>query len=215
MILVLLGPPGAGKGTQAARISKHFGLLHLSSGDILRAERKAQTELGAKAQHYMDRGLLVPDDLILAMMMDHIARPEAIKGALLDGFPRTLAQARDLDERLIEKRQKIDAVLSIKVPDDVATKRLTGRSTCPRCGRIYHDEFSSPKAADRCDDCGELLSRRKDDDVQVVKQRLRTYHDETSPLIAYYHQRGVLREVSGEGEVDGVTDSIKTVCQDL
>ena len=163
MNLILLGPPGAGKGTQATRISQKLALVHLSSGDILRAEWKADSELGLEAQGYMDRGALVPDELILSMMMDHISRPEAANGFLLDGFPRTLAQAQGLDERLGERKQRLDCVISIEVDDQEVTKRLTGRWSCPGCGRIYHETFSPPAKEGRCDDCGETLTRRKDD----------------------------------------------------
>lgn len=213
MSLVLLGPPGAGKGTQATRISQRMGLVHLSSGDILRAERKALTELGRQAQDYMDRGALVPDDVILSMMMDHIGRPEVRNGYLLDGFPRTLVQAQGLDERLDERNQRLDTVVSIEVDDHEVTKRLTGRWSCPGCGRIYHETFSPPSESGRCNDCGEALTRRKDDMPEVVRQRLRTYHEETKPLIAYYRQRGVLRSVTGAGEVDDVTAAIMKECQ--
>ena len=216
MILVLLGPPGAGKGTQAVRISEVFGLVHLSSGDILRAERKAQTDLGRRAQDYMDRGLLVPDDLILSMMMDHIRRPPAAEnGSLLDGFPRTLAQAEGLDSRLAELGRKIDAVISIEVSDEVAAQRLAGRSTCSSCGRIYHDSFSPPAMAGVCDDCGAGLARRRDDAVEVVHQRLKTYHEETKPLVEHYRKGGVLKAVSGVGGTDEVTGAIKESCRGL
>ena len=158
MRLVLLGPPGAGKGTQAVRIAEAFGLVHLSSGDILRAERKAKTDLGRKAQDYMDRGALVPDDLILSMMMDHISRPAAAKGVLLDGFPRTVVQAEGLDARLAAKGWKLDAVISMEVDDADVTKRLTGRWSCPQDGRIYHEVFSAPRKPGTCDDCGWALT---------------------------------------------------------
>jgi len=211
--LVLLGPPGAGKGTQAVRASKMFNLVHLSSGDILRAERKAASELGRKAQDFMDRGVLVPDDLILSMMMDHIGRSGTADGFLLDGFPRTLAQAKGLDERLTASGQKLDAVVSIEVADEAVVRRLAGRATCPKCGRIYHEEFSPPGKADHCDDCEVALAHRKDDSPDVVGQRLRTYHEETKPLIAYYRQRGVLQAVAGEGAPEEVSVSIKRACQ--
>ncbi len=213
MNVVLLGPPGAGKGTQAARIAGTFDLLHLSSGDILRAERKARTELGRKAQDYMDRGVLVPDDLILAMMMDHIARPEAAAGFLLDGFPRTLAQAEGLDQRLAARGARIEIVVNMVVDDAEVTRRLTGRWSCPTDGRIYHEMFSPPRKAGVCDDCGSALTRRKDDEPEVVGQRLKTYHAETKPLVAYYTSRGVLQSVDAGGSVEEVTASIERVCR--
>ncbi|MEK6643049.1 MAG: adenylate kinase [Planctomycetota bacterium] len=210
---MLLGPPGAGKGTQAARISADYGLLHLSSGDILRAERKSLTELGRKAQDYMDRGALVPDDLILAMMVDHISRPEAQNGFLLDGFPRTVPQAEGLDQRLATGGKRIDAVINIVVSDAEVTRRLTGRWSCPKEGKIYHEVFSPPVQRGLCDECGTTLTRRKDDEPGVVAQRLVTYHAETEPLIGYYGQRGVLRTVDGGMDAVVVTASIKKVCE--
>jgi len=213
--LVLLGPPGAGKGTQAVRIAEAFGLVHLSSGDILRAERKAQSALGRKAQDFMDRGVLVPDDLILAMMMDHIVRPEAAGGFLLDGFPRTVVQAAGLDQRLAARGLKLDAVINMEVGDADVTRRLTGRWSCPKDGRIYHELFSAPTKAGVCDDCGAALTRRKDDDPQVVRQRLETYHAETEPLVAYYKGRSVLQPVDASGAMEKVTAAIEEVCRSL
>jgi len=213
VIVVLLGPPGAGKGTQAVRISKTFGLQHLSSGDILRAERKEMTELGRKAQDYMDRGHLVPDDLILAMMMDRIGRPGAANGCLLDGFPRTVAQAEGLDKRLSDRGAKIDIVVNMEVDDAEVTRRVTGRWSCPTDGRIYHEMFSPPGKAGMCDDCGTALTRRKDDEPSVVAQRVKTYHAETKPLVAYYQSRGLLRPVDASGTVDAVTVSIEKICR--
>jgi adenylate kinase len=212
--LVLLGPPGAGKGTQAARICEAFSLVHLSSGDILRAERKAQSELGKKAQSYMDSGGLVPDDLIIAMMMDHISRPEAVKrGFLLDGFPRTVVQAQQLDEKLTARQMKVDAVVNMDVDDAEVTRRLTGRWSCPKDGRIYHEVFTAPKKKGLCDDCGTALTRRKDDEPGVVRERLRTYHELTAPLAEYYEKRGVLRTVDGGGAADDVFARIRKVCR--
>lgn len=214
MRLVLLGPPGAGKGTQAARIAEAFSLVHLSSGDILRAERKAMSELGRQAQDYMDRGVLVPDDLILNMMMDHISRSGG-KGFLLDGFPRTVVQAEGLDQRLTAKGMRLDAVINMEVADEEVTKRLTGRWSCPKDGRIYHERFSPPVKVGICDDCGTALTRRKDDDPTVVGQRLQTYHAETKPLADYYRTAGILRSVDASGSVDDVTTAIKKACKGL
>lgn len=213
MNLVLLGPPGAGKGTQAVRIARAFGIVHLSSGDILRTERKNKTELGKKAQSYMDRGVLVPDDVILAMMMDHVERPEADAGFVLDGFPRTVVQAERLDENLEEKRKKIDVVVNVGVDDEDVIKRLTGRLYCAKSGRTYHVDFSPPKRSGICDESGQPLLRRKDDEPDVVRQRLLTYHQETEPLIGYYRRRGILKTVDGSGGPDEVTEAIKKACR--
>lgn len=215
MNVVLLGPPGAGKGTQAARLSKAAGLLHLSSGDILRAERRAQTELGRKAQEYMDSGGLVPDDLVLSMMMHHIAKGEGARGFLLDGFPRTVAQAEGLDERLSREGRKLDVVVCIEIDDEIVTKRLTGRWSCPDCSRVFHEAYSPPKRAGLCDACGQTLTRRKDDEPAVVAERLRTYHELTKPLVAYYRGAGLLRPVTGDGAVDEVFEAIRKACPGL
>ncbi len=213
MNLVLLGPPGAGKGTQATRICQEFSLQHLSSGDILRAERKAMTDLGRQAQDYMDRGVLVPDDLILSMMMDHIGRPGAGSGFLLDGFPRTEVQARGLDDRLAAAGRRIDHVIDIQVSDEEVARRITGRWSCAKDGRVYHETFSPPKQVGVCDDCGEKLIRRKDDEPEVVRQRLRTYHEQTAPLASYYRRKGLLRPVDGELGADRVFAEICRICR--
>jgi adenylate kinase len=210
--VVLLGPPGAGKGTQAVRVASVFGLVHLSSGDILRAERQAKTDLGSKAQDYMDRGALVPDDLILSMMEKRIASLGA-GGFLLDGFPRTLAQAQGLDERLAKSGHKIDVVVNMVVEDAEVTRRLTGRWSCPKDGRVYHEVFSPPAKAGVCDACGTALTRRKDDEPQVVGQRLKTYHDQTKPLVAYYEGKGVLKSVQATGPVETVGAAIEKACR--
>jgi adenylate kinase len=187
MRLVLLGPPGAGKGTQAKLLAVRFGLAHLSSGDILRAERAAATELGEKAQGYMDAGKLVPDDLIVSMMAQHMARAEREgDGYILDGFPRTDAQARVLDRQLSEHGSRLDAVLELKVDDDVAVQRLAGRR-----GK----------------------ESRADDAPEVVRQRLRTYHEQTAPISAYYAEQGLLKEVDGSGEIEGIHDRLVEIGQ--
>jgi len=210
--LVLLGPPGAGKGTQAARISGEFGILHLSSGDILRAERKEKTALGQQAQEYMDRGALVPDDLILSMMMDRIQSPDAARGFLLDGFPRTVVQAEALDARLGAQKKKIDVVIDVEVDDAEVTRRLTGRWYCPTDGQVYHEMFNPPALAGMCNGCKGPLVRRKDDEPAVVQQRLRTYHEATEPLEKYYQARGILKAVNGEGSMDAVSAAIRKAC---
>ena len=212
MRLLLLGPPGAGKGTQAERLARTLGIVHLSSGDILRAERKNETELGRRAQDYMDRGELVPDDLILDMMMTHIGRSEADGGFLLDGFPRTVVQARCLDERLTAEARPIDKAVEMRVSDEDVMHRLTGRWSCPNDGRVYHESFSRPTREGRCDDCGEPLVRRKDDEPQVVRRRLATYHAETEPLVTYYRERGILETVDGSVDANDVTARIAEVC---
>lgn len=213
MRLVLLGPPGAGKGTQSSRLAAELKAVHLSSGDILRAERKAQTDLGKLAQTFMDAGSLVPDDLIIRMMIGRISGPDARGGFVLDGFPRTIPQAKGLDARLAELKQPIDRVLSIDADDSVVSRRLTGRWTCPKDGCVYHESFSPPKKAGVCDTCGTTLVRRKDDEPQVVSQRLTTYHAETRPLIEYYRGRGVLTSIDGNAEIEVVYARIVAACR--
>ncbi len=213
MNLILLGPPGAGKGTQAKRTAAAFGLKHLSSGDILRAERKAGSELGRKAQAFMDSGALVPDELVVAMMADHIGRPEAAGGVLLDGFPRTRPQAEALDNKLKAISKKIDLVIDLAVADAEVASRLTGRRSCPKCGAVYHLQFQAPKTAGRCDSgCGDLITR-EDDKEAVVLQRLKTYHDQTEPLIEYYRGKGLLRQVDGSQSVDAVSAAVEVLCR--
>lgn len=215
MNVILLGPPGAGKGTQAKRVAEAFSLKHLSSGDILRAERKADSDLGKQAQSYMDKGELVPDDLVVAMMVDHVSRPDAGGGVLLDGFPRTRPQAEALDAKLGEIDKNIDVVVDLAVADDEVAGRLTGRRSCPKCGEIYHVMFSAPRQEGQCDKgCGELMTRSDDTD-EVVRQRLSTYHEQTEPLAAYYRQKGLLREVDGSKSVDEVASAVKAECDKI
>jgi adenylate kinase len=204
----MLGPPGAGKGTQAKRVSRKLGLPHVSSGDIFREHLKNETELGQSAQAYMNKGELVPDDVTIAMIRERISRPDCKEGALLDGFPRTPPQAQAFDSMLAEFNQGVDAVPYIKVPDEVLIERLTGRWTCPVCGRVYHERFNPPKEPRICDDDGAELYQREDDKVETVTRRIRVYHKQTGPLIEYYRRRDLLLEVDGDQPIDAVTDEL-------
>ncbi len=214
--IVLLGPPGAGKGTQAQIISKTLDLAHISSGDIFRENLKKQTELGKLAQTYMDRGALVPDDVTIAMIQDRLSRPDCNNGALLDGFPRTPPQAKALDEMLSETDQKINCVPYINVPAEVLIERLSGRWTCPTCGYVYHEKFNPPIKAGICDKDQSDLIQRVDDKVETVKKRINVYWEQTSPLIEYYQQNNLLIEVDGTQSIEDVSsqllDSIQRRC---
>jgi len=207
MKLILLGPPGAGKGTQCKRIIDKYGMVHMSSGDILRAERKANTELGQKAQSYMDSGALVPDDLIIDMMIGAIKNAPA--GYVLDGFPRTVAQGEGLDAALEKAGEKIDAIVNLQVPDEPILARMTGRRSCPVCGAVYHIENLKPKVDGQCDKgCGELV-QRKDDTPEVVSHRLKTYHEQTAAVVGYYQEKGnTILDIDANQDIDKVTASV-------
>jgi adenylate kinase len=207
MRIVLLGAPGAGKGTQCKNIVAQYGLLHLSSGDILRQERAADTELGQKAQGYMDSGGLVPDEIIIEMMTKAIKNAPAA-GFLLDGFPRTVNQAVELDKSLADNEMTIDFVLNLHVDDDVVAKRITGRRSCPKCGAVYHIEHLKPTAEGICDNDGVELVQRPDDTPDVVTNRLRTYHQQTEPLVDYYRKNGTVYDFDADRNPDEVRDSI-------
>ena len=210
MIVVFLGPPGAGKGTQCKMLVESYRMDHLSSGDILRRERKEGTELGKQAQSYMDSGKLVPDELIVAMMMKEMQQA-GTGGFVLDGFPRTLGQAQALDEALNKAGDKIDAALNLEVDDSKLELRVTGRRSCPGCGAAYHTSFNPPKAEGRCDaGCGELL-QRPDDTAEVVRSRIETYHRQTAPLVAYYKEQGNLHNIDGNLKIDQVTAALRDV----
>lgn len=206
MRVVLLGAPGAGKGTQCKSLVDRYGLLHLSSGDILRRHRAEGTELGKKAQSYMDSGALVPDDLIIEMMMGEIAN--APSGVILDGFPRTVAQAEALDKAMTEGGQKIDAVLNLELDDGVVAGRMTGRRSCPKCGAVYHVENLKPKVDGVCDKDGTELVQRPDDSLEVVAKRLETYHQQTEPLVDYYRDNGTIYDIDADKEPDLVKVSV-------
>lgn len=203
MRVVLLGAPGAGKGTHCKKIVDRYGLLHLSSGDILRRERAEGTELGKKAQSYMDAGTLVPDELIVEMMS------KAIKGApdrgfVLDGFPRTVRQAEALDRALAKDDSGIDVVVNLQVSDDIVVDRITGRRSCPKCGAVYHVKNMPPKNEGICDHDGEALVQRPDDTAEVVKNRLATYYEQTEPVVSYYKAKRDVRDVPADGDPDAV-----------
>jgi adenylate kinase len=204
MRIVLLGAPGAGKGTQCKRISDRYGLLHLSSGDILRQERAAGTELGKKARSYMDSGGLVPDEVIVEMMAEAINKaPQA--GFVLDGFPRTVNQAVKLDESLTSNGQRIDVVLNLNIDEQVVFERMTGRRSCPQCGAVYHIENLKPKIEGKCDNDGAALVQRPDDSLDVVKKRLRAYHEQTKPVVGYYKNNNTVYDIDANRGADEVS----------
>ena len=207
MKLILLGAPGAGKGTQAKWISREYGLPHISTGDILRQNVKEGTELGKEARKYMDEGKLVPDELIIGMVKDRLSRDDCRNGFILDGFPRTIKQAEEL-----EKITDIDAVLNIYVPFEKLIERITGRRSCPKCGAVYHIKYNPPKVDGICDACGTPLIQRDDDKEETVKKRLETYEEQTAPLIDYYEKKGKLITVEGQEELE---DTVRLVREAL
>ena len=207
MRIVLLGAPGAGKGTQCKNIVVEYDLLHLSSGDILRQERAAGTELGSQAQSHMDSGGLVPDEIIIGMMVKAIEKAPA-SGFVLDGFPRTVNQAAELDKALEAAGLKIDAVLNLEIDDEIVASRMTGRRSCPQCGAVYHIENLKPKTEGVCDHDGTELVQRSDDSLEVVAHRLETYHQQTEPLVDYYKSNGTVFDFDAGKDVDEVKTSI-------
>ncbi len=212
VIIVLLGPPGAGKGTQAKVLSEDLGLTHISSGDLFRENLKAQTELGKLAQSYMGRGELVPDDVTIAMVKDRLTRPDCVKGAILDGFPRTPAQADALAKMLAETGQQVKVVPYISVPSHELVERLGGRWTCREAGHVFHQTNNPPAVSGKCDYDGSELYQRDDDKPETVERRIRVYFEQTSPLIEYYRERGLLAEIDGLQEIGQVThDLLKAV----
>ncbi len=206
--IVLLGPPGAGKGTQAQVISSEMNLAHVSSGDLFRENLKNQTELGKLAQGYMNRGELVPDDVTIAMVRDRLTRPDCKAGALLDGFPRTPAQATALADMLGSMGEKVDSVPYISVPAEVLIERLGGRWTCPTCGKVYHEIYNPPRTPGVCDLDGTRLIQREDDKAETVARRINVYMEQTAPLIDYYRRKALLVEVDGTKSIEEVSKEI-------
>ncbi len=204
-IIVLLGPPGAGKGTQAQLISKQLGLPHISSGDIFRENLQQQTDLGKLAREYIDRGELVPDDVTIAMIRQRLSQADCAPGAVLDGFPRTPVQAQALAEMLADFNARVDAVPYIRVPEQVLIERLSGRWTCRAEGHVFHEKYNPPRQSGQCDYDGSELYQREDDRAETVARRIRVYLEQTAPLIAYYQQQGVLFEVDGTQPIEKVT----------
>ncbi|MFZ5586644.1 MAG: adenylate kinase [Thermodesulfobacteriota bacterium] len=211
MNIILLGPPGAGKGTQAKMLIDAYGIPQVSTGDMLRAAVKNQTALGLEAKKFMDAGQLVPDSVVIGLAKDRIAEPDAAKGFMLDGFPRTVPQAEALDKVLADMAKKIDHVISIEVPSSELLGRLTGRRTCKACGQGFHVMFDPPKAEGKCDKCGGELYQRDDDNEATVSNRLKVYDAQTKPLIDYYQAKGLLRAINGVGSIDDIFGRIKTV----
>lgn len=211
MQLIFLGPPGAGKGTQAEKICKDYGIVQLSTGDILRANRKMGTELGKKAQQYMDAGELVPDSIIIDMIKQELAKPELKNGYILDGFPRTVPQAEALDKLLADMNQKLDTVLVLLVPNEELIKRLTARRTCRVCGKTYHLIYNPPKQDNICDLDGGELYQRDDDKEEPIRNRLVVYDNQTKPLIEYYSNKNIAEIIDGVGSIDEIYNRIKQV----
>ncbi len=213
MKIIMLGAPGAGKGTQAKQIAEAYGIPHISTGDIFRANIKEGTELGKKAQEYMDQGLLVPDELVCDLVVDRIHKDDCEKGFILDGFPRTIPQADALDGALAKEDAKIDFAIDIEVPDENIVKRMSGRRSCKDCGAIFHIVYNPPKKDNSCDACGGELVLRDDDKEETVKKRLDVYHEQTAPLITHYKEAGSLYEIDGTQDIKVVFDEIKSILE--
>lgn len=213
MKIIMLGAPGAGKGTQAKMISAKYGIPHISTGDIFRANIKNQTELGKKAKSYMDQGQLVPDELVVDLVADRIVQDDCAKGFVLDGFPRTIPQAEALDAALVKMNTKIDYAIDVEVPDENIIERMGGRRACVGCGATYHIVYNSTKVEGVCDACGAKLILRDDDKPETVKERLNVYHTQTQPLIDFYEAKGCLKAVDGTQAIEAIFDQITKILE--
>ena len=211
MKIIMLGAPGAGKGTQAKKIAAKYGIPHISTGDIFRANIKNGTELGKKAKTYMDQGLLVPDELVVDLVVDRVNQDDCENGYVLDGFPRTIPQAEVLDSELTKLGDHIDYAINVDVPDENIVKRMSGRRACLTCGTTYHIEHVPPKKEGICDVCGSELVLRDDDKPETVKNRLNVYHEQTQPLIDFYTEKGVLKTVDGTVPMEEVFAAITAI----
>ena len=208
MKIIMLGAPGAGKGTQAKMLAEKYGIPHISTGDIFRANIKEGTELGKKAKEYMDKGLLVPDELVVDLVMDRFKADDCKKGYILDGFPRTIPQAEALDKALAAAGEKMDYAINVEVPDENIVNRMSGRRACVGCGATYHIKYNPTKVEGICDVCGKELILRDDDKPETVLNRLKVYHDQTQPLIDYYGKAGIVKEVDGTVDMNDVFQAI-------
>ena len=213
MKIIMLGAPGAGKGTQAKMIADRYGVPHVSTGDIFRANIKDGTELGKEVKRYMDQGLLVPDELTVKILMDRVGREDCRNGYVLDGFPRTIPQAEVLDKALVEMGDAIDYAINVDVPDENIVTRMSGRRACVKCGGTYHVKYNPTKTEGICDACGGELILRDDDKPETVQQRLSVYHEQTQPLIDYYTKEGILKEVDGTVDLNDVFAAIVTILE--
>ncbi|MBR4667530.1 MAG: adenylate kinase [Butyrivibrio sp.] len=211
MKIIMLGAPGAGKGTQAQMIAEKFGIPHISTGDIFRANIKNGTELGKKAKEFMDKGLLVPDELTVQLLLDRVANEDCKDGYVLDGFPRTIPQADVLDSELTKLGDKVDFAVNVDVPDENIVRRMSGRRACLKCGATYHIEHIPPKTEGICDKCGSELVQREDDKPETVQNRLSVYHEQTQPLIDYYDKKNILRTVDGTKDMQEVFNEIVNI----
>ncbi len=211
MKLLIMGRPGAGKGTQAANIKEYYGIPHISTGDMFRAAIKNQTKLGLTAKEYMDKGALVPDEVTIGIVQERLLEDDCKKGFLLDGFPRTIAQAESLEKFLNDNEIVLDAVLDVDVPAEILVRRMVGRRVCKGCGATYHVEFNAPKVEGVCDVCGTPLIQRNDDTQATAENRLNVYDKQTAPLLEFYKERNLLKTVNGNQALDKVFEDIKTV----